>query len=279
MGKAKRVSIHGGHSGQFCNHAKDTLEDVINAYIEKNFAWVGITEHMPPVSDTYLYPDEKKASLTAELLHRRFASYISTCRMLQKKYRDKIQIFAGFETEAYEGSMALAEKLVNTFRPDYIVGSVHHVDGIPFDYSKKHYAAAITQSGNIETLYNRYFDLQFEMLNRLKPQVVGHFDIIRIFDSDYKATMKAGPVRDKIMRNLELIKKNGLIMDYNLRPLARGEKEAYPTLSILKAAATMGIHAVPGDDSHGVDTAGINIDRAIDTLTEAKMNTDWPKPA
>ena len=41
------VSVHGGHSGQFCHHATDTLEEIIQQYIAKQFPWVGITEHAP----------------------------------------------------------------------------------------------------------------------------------------------------------------------------------------------------------------------------------------
>ncbi len=38
------VSIHGGHSGEFCQHAGDSLEAILEAYAAQGFAWVGITE-------------------------------------------------------------------------------------------------------------------------------------------------------------------------------------------------------------------------------------------
>ena len=63
------VSVHGGHSGQFCNHAADTLEAIVQAYIAHGYPWVGITEHMPPVSDDYLYPEEIAAGLDAAIMH------------------------------------------------------------------------------------------------------------------------------------------------------------------------------------------------------------------
>ena len=56
MNVPKPVSVHGGHSGQFCGHAKDTLEEIVLAYIDQRYPWVGITEHMPPVSDAFVYP-------------------------------------------------------------------------------------------------------------------------------------------------------------------------------------------------------------------------------
>ncbi len=49
------VSVHGGHSGDYCQHAQDSLDDIVKAYHDLQFAWVGITEHIPPVSDAFLH--------------------------------------------------------------------------------------------------------------------------------------------------------------------------------------------------------------------------------
>ena len=92
MNVPQPVSIHGGHSGQFCGHAKDTLEEIVLAYIDQQYPWVGITEHMPPVSDDFVYPEEKHAGLDANALKERFAGYMTTCRHLQSKYADDIRI-------------------------------------------------------------------------------------------------------------------------------------------------------------------------------------------
>ena len=68
MGSVQRVSVHGGHSGEFCCHAMDSLEEIVTAYIERGFDWVGITEHIPPVDDRFRYPEEIKAGLNARLI-------------------------------------------------------------------------------------------------------------------------------------------------------------------------------------------------------------------
>ena len=72
MESTKLISLHGGHSGQFCNHAADMLEDIILQYIHLGFKKVGITEHVPPISDQFLYPDEKSAHLTVCDINKRF---------------------------------------------------------------------------------------------------------------------------------------------------------------------------------------------------------------
>jgi histidinol-phosphatase (PHP family) len=272
------VSVHGGHSDQFCGHAKNSLEEIVLAYIDQGYPWVGITEHMPPVSDDFVYPEEKSAGLDAGALKERFAGYIDTCRHLQIKYAEKIRILVGFETETCSGSLDFAKVLINTFAPDYVVGSVHHVKDIPFDYSKACYDEAADRCGGLDGLYTAYFDQQYAMIQALKPRVVGHLDIIRIYDPDYRLRLLKAVVWEKIVRNLKLVKQLGLILDFNLRPLSRGESEPYLSAPILKKARDMGIDIVPGDDSHGVDNIGAHMQQAIGILQMAGLSTVWRKP-
>ena len=272
------ISLHGGHSGQFCCHAENRLEEIVCAYIEKGFKRVGITEHMPPVSDLLLYPDEKKQGLTARDLYQRFARYMTEVNRLKSVYQSDIRIHVGMETETYAGYLPHVKKLIHDFQPDYIVGSVHHVDDICFDYSRQEYDRAVRHCGSHEAMYLRYFDLQFEMINNLHPFVVGHFDLIRIHDPGYEQHLLSPVIQEKILRNLSLIKELGLVMDFNLRPLARGEKEPYLTLALLKTIKKLGIPVVPGDDSHGRDQAGGHVARAIQTLETLGFDTCWPEP-
>ncbi|MCD4676320.1 MAG: histidinol-phosphatase HisJ, partial [Desulfobacula sp.] len=264
--------------GQYCNHARDLLEDIIQKYIELGFTKVGITEHIPPVSDQFLYPDEKKLNLTTADLHKRFEDYFENLNNLKQKYASKIKIFTGMETETYAGYVDHIKKLISKFQPDYIVGSVHHIDDICFDYSKEEYDRVVSMCGSYEAMYEKYFDLQYDMIKALKPFIVGHFDLIRIYDKDYKKRLLLPEINQKIQKNLALIKSLNLVMDFNLRPLARGEQEPYITGSILKTVKEMGIRVVPGDDSHGVNEAGLHVDKAIEILKTVGFETQWPDP-
>ena len=135
------------------------------------------------------------------------------------------------------------------------------------------------ECGSYDYMYEKYFDLQYEMIKELKPFVVGHFDLIRIYDKNYKNRVLKPTINQKIIRNLELIKSLNLVLDFNLRPLARGEKEPYITASILEIASKMGICAVPGDDSHGIKQAGCHVEKAIEILNTYGFETsEWPIP-
>ena len=278
MIRPEKVSIHGGHSGQFCDHASDTLEEIIQAYIAQDFTWVGITEHVPPPSEALMYEDQLEQGLTPEYLLEDFGAYMSECRRLQDKYRSRIIIFAAMEIETYSGYAPFVDYLKGRFSPDYIVGSVHFVNDICFDYSEEMYWKAADSVGGVDAMYLEYFDLQFDMLNRIQPAVVGHFDLVRLFDPAYRERLQQPQIAQKIRRNLELIKELGLIMDFNLRALAKGAEEPYIAPFILSQARELGIPVVPGDDSHGVASVGNFLDQGIQILLDNGFDARWPLP-
>jgi histidinol-phosphatase (PHP family) len=279
MNQPKFVSVHGGHSGEFCDHAEDSLEDIIKAYIAKGFSWVGIAEHMPPPEDRFLYPEQKASGTDSEMLYQDFAKYISVCRELQKKYAAAIRIFVGFETETYTGAVPFIRQLTDAFQPDYIVGSVHHVNDLCFDSSQTDYDKAVRAVGGTDALYCRYFDQQYEMIRALTPAVVGHFDLIRLFDPDYSSRLEKPAIQQRIRRNLECVRDFNLILDFNLRALYKGAKEPYVSESLLAQALELGIDLVPGDDSHGVESVGGHMEDGIKILEKMGFSTDWRTPA
>ena len=53
---------HHSHSGQFCGHATDTLEEVIQRAIALKMKVFAMTEHMPRDLDEDLYPEEVRVT-------------------------------------------------------------------------------------------------------------------------------------------------------------------------------------------------------------------------
>lgn len=269
------VSVHGGHSGEFCGHAVDPLADVVDAYERAGYTWFCLTEHMAPMDDRFIPDDER--TLTTSDLEERFRRYFAEARRLQAEPR-RAEIFVGFETEAFSGYVETVTALIEEHQPDVIVGSVHHVHDEPFDCSPAYYDRAIERAGGIEALYCDYFDLQLELINALEPTIVGHFDLIRIFDPDYKDRWTVPAIRERAIRNLDRIGQIGAILDLNVRAMSKGADEPYLAAPWLSYAIDNGLKIAPGDDSHGVTSVAANIDRGIDALVEAGGHTDWPRP-
>ncbi|CZR69728.1 related to histidinol-phosphatase [Phialocephala subalpina] len=270
-------SMH-SHSGQFCpGHAKDELETVIQAAIARGMITFGLTEHMPR-EEKDLYPEEITAGLTTAPLFPRHEAYLIEAQRLRAKYAGQINILIGFEGEYIRPSYST---LVNSFASnpciDYFIGSVHHVHEIPIDYDKSMYAQAREAAGGTdEKLFEDYFDLQFEMLNVLKPKVVGHFDLIRLLAEDPNGDLKGMKgVWEKVERNLRLVVEQGGLLEVNSAGLRKGLKEPYPGRSICDVFLGMGGKLTLSDDSHGVDHVGTNYLGMIAYLKSLGVEEVW----
>ena len=51
-----RVSLHGGHSGEFCNHAEGALRDTIEAAIAFGYHTFEVSEHARRDEARFLHP-------------------------------------------------------------------------------------------------------------------------------------------------------------------------------------------------------------------------------
>jgi histidinol-phosphatase (PHP family) len=262
----------------FCSHAVDRLEDVVERYIELGFEWICLTEHMPPEKGSHIPREESKAGYDVHSLQDRFDRYFEEARRLAELHRPDIEILVGFETEAYTGYQGEVASLIARLDPDMIVGSVHHIHDLLIDGTPQDYRRAAEVSGGIEGLYCDYFDVQLELIETFRPAVVGHFDLIRIHDPNYLERWEVPEIRDRALRNLERIGKLGLILDLNVRALAKGAHEPYISAPWLKIAIEEGIGIAPGDDSHGVASVGLHLEDGIQTLIASGGSTRWAKP-
>ncbi|QSZ34189.1 hypothetical protein DSL72_005778 [Monilinia vaccinii-corymbosi] len=262
-------SMH-SHSGQFCpGHAKDTLEQVIQAAISRGMQTFALTEHMPRNSNSDLYPEEVEAGDDISILIPRHEAYLIEAIRLREKYKNELSILIGFEGEWIRADYGpLVKELAADPTIDFFIGSVHHVHEIPIDYDAAFYAKAVGKSdGSEERLYEDYFEQQYEMLQTLRPKVVGHFDLIRLLGEKPDRDLSEWKgVWEKVLRNLFEVVEYGGLLEINTSALRKGLKEPYPGKQICEAYIRLGGKFTMSDDSHGIDHVGTNFSRAVEYL-------------
>ena len=277
---------HHSHSGEFCGHATDSLEEVVKSAIDKRMTTFCMTEHMPRKRIDF-YPEEEKQH-TAESLEILFDKFYHEARRLQKAYADQIQLFVGFEAEwIRDSSLEDIEKILKKYELNLLVGSVHHVHKTPIDYDTTEYHKARSIAGGTdEAIFEQYFDDQLAMLQALKPPVVGHFDLIRLKSDDSNGSFQRWPnVWSKILRNLRFIAEYDGVVEFNSSSLRKGMNEAYPKVEICKVSSTsnssvpmlnhmqeflaLGGRFTISDDSHGIAHIALNYDKVVDCIKRA----------
>ncbi|KAF1960591.1 histidinol-phosphatase [Byssothecium circinans] len=261
---------HHSHSGQFCGHAKNTLEEMVQTAIAKGFHTYAMTEHIPrPIED--FYPREKD-SHSPESLAKLFDHYISEAVRVKNLYSSQVKILIGFESEWIRPStLQTIRDVLTKYSFDFFVGSLHHTHAIPIDFDRETYEKAREAAGGTdEKLFQDYFDSQLEMLQTLQPPVVGHFDLIRLLsdhrDTDFK---DMNGVWEKIQRNLKFIASYGGILEVNASALRKGLAEPYPCMPICQLFLRMGGRFVMSDDSHSIDQIGTNYTRLLNFIQKA----------
>ncbi|RUP48976.1 Polymerase/histidinol phosphatase-like protein [Jimgerdemannia flammicorona] len=269
---------HHSHSGQFCSHASGILEDIVLEAIRKGFKIYGLSEHMPRYAPTELYPEEIEANLSVADLYAKFESFLTEARRLQEKYRSQITLLVGTEIEYITPSYKSHIKaFLAKHTIDYVVGSLHHVNGIPIDFSKELYTqalASISHDGNasLPVLFERYFNEQYEMLVAVRPDVVAHFDLIRIFEP-VKGMNVTKSVWQSMVRNADFVIGYGGLFELNSRAWKKGLVDAYPQRDILKYIISRGGKLTLSDDSHGPADVGMYYDRLYNYLEIMEITT------
>ena len=258
---------HHSHSGEFCLHAQDKLEDIIAKACSLGFHTWALTEHMPRDRLEDLYPEEISHGVDVAYLDRTFDLYMSTAHALRRKYSNKMNILVGFETEYIRPeSVDLVRKLMARYAVDYVVGSIHHVKGIPIDFSAQKWNEAASQclsSFSTDTqlaCYATYFDQQYDLMRQLKPRVIGHFDVIRLFspdpDFDFSSDLD---LWSKICRNIEYAVEYEALFEINTSAWRKGLQDPYPNRQICAEIHRLKGHFCLSDDSHGLNQVACHV--------------------
>lgn len=260
-------SFHGGHSGEFCRHARGTLAETVEAASAAGFTSYGLSEHAPRSRPEHLYPDEQ--GLTPADLAARFRGYVACARALQADWRDRLDLLVGFEIECVPAGGWADE--MRAWRAevaaDYLVGSVHHLLGRPVDLDPATTAGVEEACGGRDAFDRAYFDAVADMTESIRPEVIGHMDLCRRFrGADVGFHDDTWP---HIERVLTAAAACDAVLDVNAAPARRNGKPVYPSVEILTLAQLMGVGVTLGDDSHGPDTVGRGLDACVDAIRAA----------
>lgn len=133
-------------------------------------------------------------------------------------------------------------------RIEYLVGSVHHVNGIPIDFDLKTFDKALSgftssdptacrnralDASPMEGLLSAYFDAQYEVMCRFKPEIIGHFDLCRLYHPELRF-LDYPLVWEKILRNVQFAIGYGALFEVNAAAFRKGWQSAYPAEDVLE---------------------------------------------
>lgn len=231
--------VHSGFSD-----GVDGVETTVRRAAELGLAEIGISDHfVPPRYD----PEGDR--LPAE----RLGEYVTEVRAAAARH-PQVTVLAGLEVDylpdAAEETLAQLEPL----EFDYLVGSVHFVDGWAFDLDSR---MTDPRWADLDGLYGRYYAIVAEAAARRRFTVIGHLDLLKKFGARSDDAVNAAAAA------LAAIAASGAAIELNTSGFHTPAGEAFPAPELLEAARRLDIPLVLGSDAHTAAEVGRDFDAAV----------------
>ncbi|MDI3538170.1 MAG: histidinol-phosphatase family [Bacillota bacterium] len=170
---------------------------------------------------------------------------------LQAKRFPRLVVRVGVEVDYVPGREAEIRAFLREWPFDFVIGSVHQVDGFSFDVDTN-----IPQYADWETtdLFRRYYACVAQAAASGLFDIIGHLDLIKIFNFV--------PPQDAInlaLPALAAIADAGLCIELNTNGRHKPAHDFYPTQALLEECSRLGIPLTLGSDAHRPQDAGRDI--------------------
>lgn len=229
-----------------CRHCIGLPEEFIKRAIEREIDVFGFSDHAPMEFDRkYRMSIEQSDSYERDILS------------LKEKYSDKIEILLGYEVDFLENF--LRGKILKS-KVDYLIGSVHFLKSWGFDNPEfiKEY-----KNRDIDRVWEDYFLAVENLADSNHFDIVGHFDLIKVFKFFPKRDIKS-----LAKNSIKAIKRANMSVEVNSAGFRKPIEEQYPSKELLELIYEEDITITFGSDAHSIEQVGLNLDRVISLAKE-----------
>ena len=218
-----------------CNHAIGTDEEYINAAIKAGYEGLGFSDHimLPGINGSRIRGDFEVKD-----------EYIKTIRELQNKYKEKINIYVGFECEWNKKYEKYYQSLLDNKEVDYLIFGNH---GLYFKNGEH-----ILKVNSHSQYLKRYLKLAISAIRSGLFKIMAHPDL---FMSSVPWNEQCEKVSKAICKeakkyNVALEINCGCLVNEEKREMFKETRYRYPYSEFWKIAKKVGNTIVIGVDAH-----------------------------
>lgn len=211
----------------------ERLHDFVKTAIRKGVSEIGFADHD-------LYVD---------------ISDFPAFRGAQKAFPE-VGIRVGLEFDFSPKRVNVAHTLLGALDLDYLIGSVHAIDGWDIDDPKQMDG---WRQRPVDEVYHLYYALVAQAARTRLFHIIGHLDLPKVFGFLPKGdpTSYAAPA-------LEAIRDAGCAVEINTNGRYKPAAEMYPSRPLLERCFEMGIPLTLGSDAHAPENAGRDLAHAAE---------------
>ena len=258
---------HHTHS-HFCDGVLDP-EAYVKEALQLGFSSLGFSSHAPvPFENNFALHDDRRDD------------YKNRIRELQLKYEDQIEIYLALEIDYIPNITRDFSFYNRELELDYTIGGIHLVkkegekDGLWFIDGPKaeRYDEGLAKvfNNDIKAGVTAYYHTICEMVTKQQPDIVAHFDKIKMHNQNRYFTEDEKWYIDLVDEALDVIATAGSIVEINTRGIYKKRcPDLFPSLPILKKLYNLNIPITISSDAHAPEELALGMDIAIKTAREA----------
>lgn len=212
--------------------------------------------------------------------------YCNEILRLKKEYADRISVSLGMEFDYIPIIMENLPQLAKNYGLEYYIAAVHMVAN-PDEFDPEDENAdlwfidgskieAYDQGlqnifhGDIRKGVRAFFEQSIAMVEKGKPDVIGHIDKIKMNNKERYFREDEKWYQDLFMQTLETVKQHDVICEINTRGIYRNRHpDFYPSLSSWKTLHEMKIPVTFSADAHQPEEVDALFDEVIEGLKNA----------
>jgi histidinol-phosphatase (PHP family) len=230
-------------------HTVEAVERFVDAAAERGIDEIGFTEHVYSFEQTrplWSLPYQ------AERCKYDLDDYFDA--VVEAKRRD-FPVKLGLEVDYQPETADEMDRILEPYPWDYLIGSVHFVDGYGIDAEP-----SLVDAVGSEEAWRRYYEWLSGASERV--DVLGHPDLVKFF----------GPELDwdwlSVAASLD-----GACLEVSSAGLHKPHGKLYPSTELLTAGKARGMPITTASDAHVPQNVGRDLDRAIEHARAAGYET------
>ncbi len=166
-----------------------------------------------------------------------------------------VRLRLGIEIDFVPGQEERMDADATALPYDYVIGSVHRVDGDEVDRATDQ---SVYERYETYELYAAYYRNVREAALSGRFEVIGHPDLIKIF--------RRYPEKDitpLLEETADAVAESGVVVDVNAAGLRKPVGEIYPSREFLEMFHRRGVPIVLSSDAHAPEEVGSGYDRSL----------------
>jgi histidinol-phosphatase (PHP family) len=228
------------------------MPDFVAAAIDMKLDELGFSDHytLVPSGDTpewSMAPDELPA-------------YLDEIASTADSVRGRLVVRRGLEVDYVPARIKDVADQLATYRLDYVIGSIHFVNGFPIDAVAERWEEI--SATERDEVFREYWSLMRGLADSRLFDIVGHVDVVRKFD--YWPSFDIAPL---VLEALDAIARAGMIVEMNTSGWHTPSRKAYPEPWILKECVSRNTPVMISADAHKPDNLTRDFDRAREDLS------------